>query len=212
MQAYHYPGNIFIVTGPSGAGKSTLLERLIAEDPRLIFSVSHTTRPARQGEVHGKHYHFVDRDTFNTLIDEGAFLEYASVHGHLYGTSKPHLIEQLEQGMDLVLDVDVKGAAQVKMALPSACSIFILPPSFERLQARLVGRGKDSAEVIRTRLTNAAGEVRHALEFDFAVVNDDLETCYNQLKTVVMANRLRPFRQREMLHKILETFSAQAYN
>lgn len=207
MKAFTYPGNIYIVTGPSGAGKSTLLRRLIQEDANLQFSVSHTTRQPRKGEVDGVDYHFTDVTTFQNMIAADAFLEWAEVHSNYYGTSKAQITQRLEQGGDVVVDVDVQGGLLIKKALPSACSIFILPPHFQALRDRLEKRGKDSKEVIARRLQNASKEVPIAVEYDFALVNDDLHRCYKQLKHVVTANRLRSFRQKSQLARILDTFS-----
>lgn len=206
MRAYHYPGNIYVFTGPSGAGKSTLLKRLVCEDERLFFSVSHTTRQPREGEQEGVDYFFIGVDQFEGLIDQQAFFEHACVHGNYYGTSKQHLIDCLAANRDVVLDIDVEGARQIKALLPSACLIFILPPSLDELRHRLQSRGKDSAAVIERRLQNAKSEVVHVAAFDFAVVNDDLERTYTALKALVAADRLRPWRRRDLLKSVLESF------
>lgn len=209
MRAFHYPGNIYVFTGPSGAGKSTLLKRLVAEDDHLYFSVSHTTRAPRAGEQDGQDYFFVDVQTFHDLVGEHAFFEYAKVHDNYYGTSKQHIIEFLAQDRDVVLDIDVEGARQIKALLPSACTVFILPPSQQTLRERLVNRGKDSDEVIERRLQNAAGEIQHVQDFDFAVVNDDLDDCYDKLRGIITADRCRPWRRQQSLAPILESFNNQ---
>ncbi|CAM2066866.1 guanylate kinase [Sulfidibacter corallicola] len=208
MEAYKYSGNIVIVIGPSGAGKSTLLKRLIAEDDRLVFSVSHTTRPPRAGEVDGKHYFFTDRDHFQRMIDEEAFLEWAEVHANCYGTSKAHIEEQLSQGLDVLLDIDVQGALQIKRQLPSAIAIFIAPPSYDELQRRLENRGEDSPEVIQRRLNNARSEMTQMERFDYLIVNDNLERCYTELRSLVAADRFRVYRRQETARLLLEKFKS----
>jgi len=209
MQAGTYPGNVYIMTAPSGTGKTTLYKRLLAEDPRLNFSVSHTTRPPREGETDGKDYHFVSRAAFEELIAADAFLEWAEVHDNLYGTGKAAIEAMLAEDRDVLLDIDVAGARQVRARMPSACSIFILPPSFQALRQRLAGRGTDKPSVIAQRLRNATEEVQHVHGFDYAIVNDDLETCYRELTVVVAANRLRTFRRKAVLARILETFATK---
>lgn len=206
MLSFTYPGNLYMVIGPSGAGKSTLLKRLIAQDEHLSFSVSHTTRAPRAGEVHGKDYYFVDRDLFRAMIDEDAFLEWAEVHGNLYGTSKAHIMTQLQAGEDVLVDVDVQGALLLKEQLASAVSIFVAPPNAAALRARLEARGKDAADVIERRLHNARGEMQQMTKFDYLVVNDDLERCYRDLTAVVAADRLRGFRRRALASDLLEHF------
>jgi len=206
MQPFTYPGNIYIITGPSGTGKSTLLQRLLKEDPKLRFSVSHTTRSPRCGETDGVDYHFVTAPAFRAMIESGCFLEWAEVHGNFYGTSGAHLIERLQAGDDVLVDVDVQGGLAIKKALPSACSIFILPPEYSALEARLVARGKDSREIIQKRLHNAVAEVPFASEYDFVVVNDHFEKCLAQLRAIVSSDRQRPFRQQPTIMTILDTF------
>ena len=207
MKPFTYPGNIYIIAAPSGTGKSTLLTRLVAEDRNLVFSISHTTRQPRSGEVDGKDYFFVTDREFGALVKAGAFLEWAEVHGHKYGTGRANLEQLLIAGTDVVLDVDVVGAASVKKQLPSAVGIFILPPSYGQLRERLINRGKDSAEVIERRLRNAREEIRHCLDFDFILVNGDLEACYRELCLLVSADRLRAYRRRQSIGKIIESFS-----
>ena len=199
-------GNLLIVTGPSGTGKSTLLRRLIDEVAGLVFSVSHTTRAPREGELDGRDYHFVDEGTFADLVRGDAFLEHALVHGHWYGTSRAHLEEWLVRGTDVVLDIDVAGADQVRAKRPEANAIFILPPSFDELRGRLRTRAQDSDEVIATRLANATAEVRAVQRYDYAIINRDLDTCYAELKAIVLADRHRVWRQRAGLTTVLATF------
>lgn len=206
MKAYTYPGNIYIITGASGTGKSTLLRKLIKDESNLRFSVSHTTRAPRRGERDGHDYHFVNEETFRTMIGDDAFVEHAQVHGHYYGTAKANLTAALSQGVDILVDVDIQGGLQIKKALPSACAIFILPPTFNALRERLEKRNKDVPEVIEKRLRNAAGEVHAATQYDYVLVNDDFETCFAQLKCLVRADRLRPFRTKTIIGRILDTF------
>ena len=199
-------GNLFIISAPSGAGKSTLLERLIAEDARVAYSVSHTTRQPRAGEVHGKAYYFVDVPTFKQLIQEDAFLEWAEVHTNFYGTSAKPLLARLEKGGDVILDIDVVGAANVREKIPGAVSIFILPPDFQSLSDRLHSRGKDNEETIQRRLRNAAGELERVGDFDYVLVNDNLDTCYERLVEIIRASRSRTDVNRQVIAKIVETF------
>ncbi|CAM2008086.1 guanylate kinase [Acanthopleuribacter pedis] len=206
MRSHTYPGNLYMMIGPSGAGKSTLLRRLIDEDPHLSFSVSYTTRAPRHGEVDGKDYFFIDRARFEAMIKEGAFLEWAEVHANCYGTSRAHIVEQLRAGEDVLLDVDVQGAINLKRQMESVVAIFVAPPNVAALRARLEARGKDSAAVIERRLKNARGEMEQMEQFDFLLVNDDLDRCYDELRTIVAADRLRLFRRRGLAAELLDHF------
>lgn len=197
-------GNIFIISAASGTGKTTLVSRLLAEHPELKASVSHTTRQARNGETDGQHYHFVSKDEFETMIAENAFLEYADVFGNYYGTSFQSIDSLLAQGHDVILEIDVQGAEQVRRKLPSATSVFILPPSFEILAQRLRGRGTDSAEVIETRLNKAHEEISHARHFDYAVVNDDLARAEQDLLHIIRSCRLQQPHQQDFIEKLLQ--------
>ncbi len=183
-------GNIFIVTAPSGAGKTTLVAALLAADKQVHLSVSHTTRAPREGEVHGRHYHFVDRSTFEHMIGRGEFLEHAEVYGNYYGTSETWIREQLSAGRDILLEIDWQGAQQVRRVFPQAIGIFILPPSIEALEHRLRGRGKDSEDVIEQRLTVVRSEIDHVAEFDYLVVNEEIDEAVRDLVSIVRANRL----------------------
>ena len=182
-------GDLFVISAPSGAGKSTLCHRLIEETPGVSFSVSHTTRSPRKGEVNGVDYHFVTEDEFMAIARAGGFLEWARVHGNCYGTSRDAVMEMLEDGKDVLLDIDVQGAMQVRRLIPEAVLVFILPPSPEELERRLRNRGTDSDETIRLRLQNAKREVRSAKEYDFIVINDDLIRAAGDLQSIVLARR-----------------------
>ena len=182
---------LIVIAAPSGGGKSTVLKRVFAEVEGLLFSISHTTRGPRKGEEHGREYFFVDEKAMRELIGKGAFLEWAEVHGRLYGTSRAELDRARTQGKDLVLDIDVQGAEQVVKAHPQALTIFIKPPSLEVLKARLKGRGTDSPESLAVRIRNAEIELARAGEFKHAVVNDDLDTAVSEVKAIIGAARAR---------------------
>lgn len=184
-------GTIYIVTAPSGAGKTTLVANLLQADTQVQLSVSYTTRPPREGEVDGKHYHFVSRDTFLAMAEAGEFLESAEVYGNYYATSQRWIREQLALGRDILLEIDWQGAAQVRRLFPEAVGIFVLPPSLETLRERLIGRGKDSAEVIQRRLDHAIDDIGHVDEFDYVVVNNQLAEATADLVAIVRAQRLR---------------------
>ncbi|GLP95375.1 guanylate kinase [Paraferrimonas sedimenticola] len=185
-------GTLFIMSAPSGAGKSSLINALLDSGmENAAVSVSHTTRAPRPGEVNGQHYHFVGQDEFKALIEQGAFFEWAEVFGNYYGTSKQAIEDQLAQGIDVFLDIDWQGALQVKKIMPDAQGIFILPPSREELERRLVGRGQDSAEVIAGRMAEAVSEMSHYNEYDYILVNDDFDTSLAQLSAIVTARRQR---------------------
>ncbi|MEO8779923.1 MAG: guanylate kinase [Rhodanobacter sp.] len=184
-------GTLFVVAAPSGAGKSTLVHALLERESTISLSVSHTTRPPRPGEQSGRQYYFVDRAEFERKIAEGVFLEHAEVHGNLYGTSRTKVTAMLEQGLDVLLEIDWQGAAQIRRSQPDCVSVFILPPSRAELERRLRGRGSDSSEVIERRLHNSRGEIAHAHEFDYILVNDVFETALTDLQAIVRAVRLR---------------------
>ncbi|WP_426702027.1 guanylate kinase [Rhodanobacter sp. Col0626] len=184
-------GTLFVVAAPSGAGKSTLVNALLEREPAISLSVSHTTRPPRVGETYGRHYYFVERAGFEREIAEGIFLEHAEVHGNLYGTSRTTVQELLTQGRDVLLEIDWQGAQQIRLSKPDCVSVFILPPSRVELERRLRGRGSDSAEVIDRRLRNSRGEIAHAHEFDYILVNDAFDVALADLQAIVRAVRLR---------------------
>ncbi len=184
-------GSLFVVSAPSGAGKSSMVKALLASDPSLGISVSHTTRAPRGQEQDGREYHFVDRATFQKMVAAGDFLEWAEVHGNLYGTSRSAIETQVAQGHDVVLEIDWQGALQLKALMGHAVLIFILPPSWEELAHRLNLRAEDTPDVIAQRLVNARLEVAQARHFDFVIINLIFETAVFDLKTIVHAQRLR---------------------
>lgn len=190
-------GNLYIVSAPSGAGKSSLISALLQQQPsyEMQVSISHTTRQPRPNEEHGKHYYFVDHKEFERLIAEDAFLEYAEVFGNYYGTSLPMIERSLKQGIDVFLDIDWQGAQQVRKKVPAAKSIFILPPSLQELERRLVGRGQDSNEVIAARMKKAINEISHYDEYDYLIINDDFDQALSEIKVVLKAEKLRVERQ-----------------
>jgi guanylate kinase len=190
------PGTLFIVTAPSGAGKTTLVRGLLQRDPRVQLSISYTTRAPRPGEQDGREYHFVDVPTFRALRDRGEFLEWAEVHGNYYATSKVWLRDQIAAGRDTLLEIDWQGAQQVRALMPDAVSIFIAPPSIPELERRLRTRGQDSEEVIQRRVAAALGEMRHVDEFDFVIINNDLQEALTDLAAAVRASRLSFAHQR----------------
>ena len=184
-------GTLFVVAAPSGAGKSTLVNALLEREPGISLSISHTTRPPRPGETYGRHYYFVERAEFERQIADGVFLEHAEVHGNLYGTSHTTVQELLAQGRDVLLEIDWQGAQQIRASKPDCVSVFILPSSRAELERRLRGRGSDAPEVIDRRLRNSRGEIAHAHEFDFILVNDAFDEALADLQAIVRTVRLR---------------------
>ena len=185
-----------MVAAPSGAGKSSLVNALMEVDSRLAHSVSHTTRPPRGQEVHGREYYFVSHAQFDQMVQQGAFLEWAHVHGNRYGTSKQAIEERISQGGDIILEIDYQGAIQVKQLFHNAILVFILPPSWEELRSRLERRGEDADDVIEMRLQNAAREMGQVQEFDFVIINERFELALFDLKSIVHAQRLKYAAQR----------------
>jgi guanylate kinase len=204
--AMHTPrkGNVFIVSAASGTGKTTLVSRLLNNHPDIRVSVSHTTRAPRPGEIHGQHYYFVDPARFQTLVGESAFLEHARVFDNYYGTSIEGVNILREQGFDVILEIDIQGAEQVRRSLSGACSIFILPPSFEILAERLRGRATDSDEVIAKRLSKARHEIEQAFLFDYVVVNEDLVAAEIDLLHIIKSYRLKQSSQQLFIEQLLE--------
>jgi guanylate kinase len=201
-------GSVLVVSAPSGAGKTTLCRRLLADLPGLEFSVSHTTRARRAAEEHGRDYFFVDRPEFERRREAGEFLEWATVAGHLYGTSAAAVRLATEAGKDVLLDIDTQGAAAVRRQMPDAVLIFILPPGPEALRTRLLQRGSETPADLERRLRLAAAEIDHAGLYDYLIVNEDLEAAYRDLKAVVLAARCRIGRQRDRLRDITGRFHA----
>ncbi len=191
-----YPGNLFVVAAPSGAGKSSLVKALMELDSQVAASVSHTTRPPRGQEKHGREYYFAAEDEFDTMVANGSFVEWAHVHGRRYGTSKKAIEERIASGSDVILEIDYQGALQVRQAFANAVLIFILPPSWEELRSRLERRGEDTPDVIETRLKNAADEMAQVHQFDFVIINELFERALFDLKAIVHAQRLRYTAQR----------------
>jgi guanylate kinase len=191
-----------VVSGPSGAGKSTLLRRVLDADPQVRFSVSHTTRPPRADEVDGRDYHFIDRAAFRAKIDGGELLEWAEYQDNLYGTSREAVERPTRAGLDVILEVEVEGARQLKQKLSGAVFVFIMPPSPDALEARLRGRASDGEEMIRKRLDRAREEWKSIRMYDYVVVNDDLERAVRQLRAVIEARRV----ERERVLPQLEGF------
>lgn len=202
--------NLIIVSGPSGAGKSSLVnEALRGIRHPVAFSVSHTTRSPRTSERHGIDYFFVDREQFQRMVDGGEFLEWANVYGNLYGTARRFVEERLEQGTDVILDIDVQGAGIVKCERPEAVMVFILPPSFQVLRERLLKRGLDREEAIRNRLRIARDEIRQYTQYDYLVINDQLEVAAFALRSIVVAARSATAQRSNDAQRILETFGGE---
>ena len=192
-----------MVSAPSGAGKTSLLKALLEQDEMIHVSVSFTTRPQRPGEVDGEDYHFVDQETFLQMVNEGAFLEHAHVFDNYYGTNCDEVIAQLEQGYDVMLEIDWQGARQIRSNLSYTVCIFILPPSEEVLLQRLTSRGQDDAEVIERRMRDARAEISHYPEYDYLVVNDDFTHAMEGLRAIITAERLRQEHQIDELRQQL---------
>lgn len=195
-------GNLFMVVAPSGAGKSTLVNALLAQDPGIALSISHTTRPPRPGDQNGREYHFVSVEEFKQRRAHGEFLESAEVHGNFYATSRLWIEERVQAGGDVLLEIDWQGARQVKTVFPQAVGIFILPPSIEALAQRLRKRGQDSEAVINRRLLAAGSEIAHAPEADFVIINEEFDLALRQLAAIVAATRLRYGSQAARYHDL----------
>ena len=203
-------GDLFIVSSPSGAGKTTLIRRVL-EYPRiggtLHFSVSHTTRPPRAGETDGREYHFCDEAAFRKLESAGGFLEWAVVHGNLYGTSRAEVEPRLAAGVDVLLDIDVQGARQVRSSVPEAVKVIVFPPSRHVLEERLRARASDAPDAVARRLAAAAKEMAEFGEYDYAIINDGLEPAVDELRSIIVARRAGRGRRRERLESILKGFA-----
>lgn len=186
-----HTGNLFILSAPSGAGKSSLYKALLKADDKVRISVSHTTRAPRTGEEHGREYYFVDHESFLDMIAEDAFFEHAQVFDNYYGTSKASIFSLLEQGLDVILEIDWQGARQVRQLYPNAIGIFILPPSLQALEERLKGRATDADNVIQRRMSEAVSEMSHYHEYDFVIVNEDFETALSEMSAIFTAMRTK---------------------
>ena len=206
----HARGRLFVIAAPSGAGKTSLVRALVEREPDLRFSISCTTRRQRPNEVHGRDYYFVDRETFERMVDSGEFLEHARVFDNCYGTPRRQVEESLAAGQNLILEIDWQGAAQVRRALPESISIFILPPSHPELERRLRGRGTDSEDVIQRRLRDAAADMAHWREFDYVVVNDDFEQAVTGLQAIVAGRGEALRRDRPGLAMLAEQLTGNA--
>ena len=197
-------GTLYVISAPSGAGKSSLVKALIESTRGIGVSVSHTTRAMREGERDGQDYHFVDKDTFVKMVEQAAFLEHAQVFDNYYGTAVANIESSLEQGEDVILEIDWQGAEQVRKQMPYAVNIFILPPSVQALEDRLRGRGQDSDEIIARRMRDAKSETSHYSEYDYLVVNDDFDTALRELQGIVQARRNRFGAQSQRLTSLLK--------
>lgn len=200
-------GILFVVSSPSGGGKGTLIQRVLNKVPNLSYSVSFTTRAPRNGEVNGREYFFVTPEQFEKMIAGDEFLEWAHVHSKLYGTAKQQVLQEVSAGRDIILEVDVQGAASVRTLLPDSVSIFILPPSFEILKRRLQARGTDSPEELDLRLRNAPAELKDYAAFEYLILNDDVDRATEQMAAIVHAERARLSRQGVRVKRVVEAFA-----
>jgi len=200
-------GILFVVSSPSGGGKGTLIQRVLKQVPNLSYSVSFTTRAPRNGELGGREYFFVTRDRFEEMIAAGDFLEWAHVHSKLYGTAREQVVREIAEGHDIILELDVQGAASVRPLMADSVSIFILPPSFEILKQRLQARGTDSADELDLRLRNAHLELKDYSAFQYVILNDDLDRAANQMTAIIHAERARLSRQEARVRRVVEAFT-----
>ncbi len=198
-------GKLYIISAPSGAGKTSLVKQLISDLNQITVSVSHTTREMRAGETHGKDYFFATIKEFQQMVTDQAFLEHAQVFDNFYGTSQQSVEYQLDNGIDVILEIDWQGAQQVKKMLPNSLSIFILPPSIDTLQQRLEKRGQDDKVIIKLRMHEAVSEMSHCNEFDYLIVNDDFSQALSELRSIIVSQRLKKDRQLKQLGGLIET-------
>jgi len=200
-------GILFVVSSPSGGGKGTLIQHVLNKVANLSYSVSFTTRAPRNGEVNGREYFFVTTERFQEMVAADEFLEWAHVHGKLYGTARRQVVQEISEGRDIILEVDVQGAASVRRLLADSVSIFILPPSFEVLRQRLEARGTDSPEELDLRLRNAPAELKDYLAFQYVIINDDAERAADQMTAIIQAERVRLSRQGPRVKRVVEAFT-----
>jgi guanylate kinase len=203
-------GTLFVVSSPSGGGKGTIIRRVLAVVNNLRYSVSYTTRAPRLSEINGREYFFVNRETFDEMVTSGEFLEWACVHGNFYGTAKNQIIEDTAAGSDIILEVDVQGAASVRQLLMDSVSIFILPPSYEVLRQRLIARGTDSPEELELRMRNAPEELKQYSAFDYVIINDEIDRAAGQLASIIDAERARCMRQESLVLDVIEKFQSSS--
>ena len=194
-------GILFVMSGPSGAGKTTIVKGALSELEDLEFSISYTTRPWRQGEKNGKDYFFVDEEEFKALIGEGEFLEWQEVHGHLYGTSRHYVHSKTNSGVNVLFDVDVKGAMSIKKQVKDAVFVFVAPPSFKELKERLVKRHTENQKDLKKRIEDAKHELSQIAEFDYLIVNNDVQQSIKQLESIIIAEQIKVSRRREFVGK-----------
>jgi guanylate kinase len=199
-------GILFVVSSPSGGGKGTLIQRVLKKVANLSYSVSFTTRAPRTGEIDGREYFFVTQEQFEQSVAANEFLEWANVHGKLYGTSSKQVFREISEGRDIILEVDVQGAASIRALVPDSVSVFILPPSFEVLRQRLIARGTDSPDELNIRLRNAPTELKDYTAFQYVVINDDADRAADQLAAIVYAERARLSRQEPRIRNVVEAF------
>ena len=203
-------GTLFVVSSPSGGSKGTIIRHVLDVVDNLSYSVSYTTRAPRQSEVDGREYFFVSRETFDEMVAAGEFLESACVHGNFYGTAKNQVIEETKAGADIILEVDVQGAASVRKLLMDSVSIFILPPSYEVLKQRLIARGTDAPAELAVRLRNAPDELKQYSAFDYVIINDEIERASAQLASIIYAERARCMRQESLVLEVIEKFKSNS--
>ena len=202
-------GNLIIISSPSGGGKGTIIKEVLEVLPEVGYSVSFTTRPPRFGEEEGRHYHFVTKRQFEEEIANDSFLEYAEVHGNLYGTSRTQTERMTNEGQDVILEIDVQGALQIMEKLPAAVSVFIMPPSFEVLKARLVSRATENHEDLELRLRNSRDEIRQFERFDYIIINDQVAAAARKLAAIILAERQHRDRQKDAVQGILDSFGSE---
>lgn len=199
-------GTLFVVSSPSGGGKGTLIQRVLSSIPNLSYSISFTTRTPRNGEVNGREYFFVTREQFEQMVAANDFLEWARVHGNYYGSSARQVSREIDEGRDIILEVDVQGAASIRKLITYSVSVFILPPSYEVLRQRLLARGTDSDAELQVRLRNAPEEISQYTAFDYVIINDDVERAAGCLASIIVAERSRRERQEPQVKQVFETF------